>query len=107
MTDLVRPKVEGAVTLKDLCNPERLSLVGVFFNILFNLNKFIAYEQRDPFAAKQLAADPTLTVWVLFARTEYARLAMEEESREEEASMDAAGSPDGVDGWYEDGEDVS
>ena len=39
-----------------------LSQVGIFFNCLVNLNKFIAYEQRDLFALKhQLTEFPDYT----------------------------------------------
>ena len=33
--------------------PEHMQLTGNFFNMLFNLNKFVAFEQRDPFLLKQ------------------------------------------------------
>ena len=31
----------------------RCKLAGNFFNVLFNLNKFIAFETRDPFLIRQ------------------------------------------------------
>ena len=50
------------------------------FNMLFNLNKFIAYEQRDPFKMRQQRMESGgMTPWANFACLEYARLAMEEE----------------------------
>ena len=33
--------------------PDHMQLCGNFFNMLFNLNKFVAFEQRDPFLLKQ------------------------------------------------------
>ena len=36
---------------------------GVFFDALFNLNKFIGFEQRDPFAERQRRNDPFETDW--------------------------------------------
>lgn len=36
---------------------------GVFFDALFNLNKFIGFEQRDPFAERQRRNDPFDTDW--------------------------------------------
>ena len=33
--------------------PDHMMLCGNFFNMLFNLNKFVAFEQRDPFLLKQ------------------------------------------------------
>ena len=50
MTDLMKPAVEGEIKLRDfLRNPRN---TGVFFEVLFNLNKFIAFEQRDPFSLR-------------------------------------------------------
>lgn len=69
LTDLADPVVEGWVTLKDLKNCQ---MAGNFFNTLFNLNKFLAFEQRDPFINKQETADD-LTEWERFARAEVCR----------------------------------
>ncbi|CAN1189014.1 CYCD3-1 [Linum perenne] len=41
---------EGYITLRDL---KRSKLSGNIFNILFNLNKFMAFESRDPFLIHQ------------------------------------------------------
>jgi serine/threonine-protein phosphatase 2A regulatory subunit B'' len=61
MCDLVglRPLVTGGTfdefTLLDFTRhgPDHMMLCGNFFNMLFNLNKFVAFEQRDPFLLKQ------------------------------------------------------
>ena len=51
MNDVFKPKtVEGHFSLELL--QEYNTQVGVFFNCLVNLNKFIAYETRDLFAIK-------------------------------------------------------
>ena len=50
--DMVQPSVEGMFTLQDL--KRQKSLAGILFNILFNLNKFIAFETRDPFVVRQV-----------------------------------------------------
>lgn len=51
MNDVFKPKkVEGHFSY-DLLK-EYHTQVGVFFNCLVNLNKFIAYETRDLFAIK-------------------------------------------------------
>lgn len=42
---------EGILTLRDL---KRCKLSGNFFNILFNLNKFVAFETRDPILVRQV-----------------------------------------------------
>jgi len=62
---------------------------GVFFSILLSLNKFLSFEQRDPFAQKQEQLNnPDYTDWDRFCADEYVRLAMEEdeEAATEEAS---------------------
>jgi hypothetical protein len=49
---------------------------------MFNLHKFMAFENRDPFAlrAEQLGEEgQVLSDWDRFARGEYLRLAVEEE----------------------------
>ena len=76
MSDMLSPEVQGRITLRDL---RRCKLAGNFFNVLFNLNKFIAFETRDPFIIRQEREEPHLTEWDRFARGEYIRLSMEEE----------------------------
>jgi len=85
LSDMVKPDKEGVFSLQDL---KGCKLAGNFFNILFNLNKFIAFETRDPFLIRQEREDPHLTEWDRFARTEYVRLSMEEEG--EDASNESA-----------------
>jgi serine/threonine-protein phosphatase 2A regulatory subunit B'' len=48
--DMLAPAVEGSFTLRDL--RRHRGLAGTLFNILFNLNKFVAFETRDPFLAR-------------------------------------------------------
>lgn len=50
MVDMIKPAQPTYFTLRDL---KRCSLSGNFFNVLFNLNKFIAFETRDPFLIRQ------------------------------------------------------
>ena len=76
MTDMINPAVPGLLTLQDL---KRSRLSTSLFNVLFNLNKFIAFETRDPFLIKQEREQEGLTDWDRFARAEYIRLSMEEE----------------------------
>ncbi|CAI5489476.1 unnamed protein product [Closterium sp. Naga37s-1] len=76
MADMIKPAKDGVMTLRDL---KGCRLSGNFFNILFNLNKFVAFETRDPFLIRQEREDPTLTEWDRFARAEYIRLSMEDE----------------------------
>lgn len=50
MNDLVKPSYEGHFKYEEI---RRISsAVGIFFNCLVNLNKFIAYETRDLFQLK-------------------------------------------------------
>lgn len=74
--DMIRPENHCYITLRDL---KGCKLSGNIFNILFNLNKFIAFETRDPFLIRQERENPTLTEWDRFARREYIRLSMEED----------------------------
>ncbi len=54
MHDMIQPAKEGLFTLADLRRSKPLS--GILFNILFNLNKFVAFETRDPFLVRQVLA---------------------------------------------------
>ncbi|KHG27042.1 Serine/threonine-protein phosphatase 2A regulatory subunit B'' subunit alpha [Gossypium arboreum] len=74
--DMIGPENDGYITLRDL---KGCKLSGNVFNILFNLNKFIAFESRDPFLIRQERENPTLTEWDRFAHREYIRLSMEED----------------------------
>lgn len=100
LCDMLKPEVDGEIRLRHFLNPERINIAGVFFDALFNLNKFIRFEQRDPFQmrqqqqAQQQPGAPK-TAWDLFACQEYSRLAMEEEQREEEAALETAGGGQG------------
>ncbi|CAN7089607.1 unnamed protein product [Brassica rapa subsp. narinosa] len=76
MIDMIGPENESYVTLHDLKGSK---LSGNVFNILFNLNKFMAFETRDPFLIRQERENPTLTEWDRFAHREYIRLSMEED----------------------------
>ncbi|KAI4345817.1 hypothetical protein L6164_012909 [Bauhinia variegata] len=77
--DMIAPENEGYLTLRDVKGSK---LSGHVFNILFNLNKFIAFETRDPFLIRQEREDPTLTEWDRFAHREYIRLSMEEDGED-------------------------
>ncbi|KAL9235160.1 hypothetical protein vseg_009947 [Gypsophila vaccaria] len=74
--DMIKPENDSFVTLHDLKGSK---LSGSVFNILFNLNKFMAFETRDPFLIRQERENPTLTEWDRFAHREYIRLSMEED----------------------------
>ncbi|KAF7817790.1 putative serine/threonine protein phosphatase 2A regulatory subunit B''delta isoform X1 [Senna tora] len=74
--DMIGSENESYITLRDLKGSK---LSGSVFNILFNLNKFMAFETRDPFLIRQQRENPTLTEWDRFAHREYIRLSMEED----------------------------
>jgi Ca2+-binding EF-hand superfamily protein len=77
LTDMIKPEIEGFVTLQDLINS--LPMSGNTFNVLFNLNKFILFETRDPFTIRQEREEKHLTEWDRFARVEYMRLSQEDD----------------------------
>ncbi|PIN10405.1 Protein phosphatase 2 regulatory subunit [Handroanthus impetiginosus] len=85
MVDMIHPEDESYFTLRDLKGSK---LSGSVFNILFNLNKFMAFETRDPFLIRQERENPNLTEWDRFAHREYIRLSMEEDA--EDASNGSA-----------------
>ncbi|XP_037491371.1 serine/threonine protein phosphatase 2A regulatory subunit B''beta isoform X2 [Jatropha curcas] len=85
MVDMIGPQNEGYITLRDMKGSK---LAAHVFNILFNLNRFIAFESRDPFLIRQERENPTLTEWDRFAHREYIRLSMEEDG--EDASNGSA-----------------
>ncbi len=60
MNDMIKPAKEGHFPFQDLKKYNQQ--IGIFFNCLVNLNKFIAYETRDLFAIKhQLTEFPNYT----------------------------------------------
>jgi serine/threonine-protein phosphatase 2A regulatory subunit B'' len=64
--DLLKP--DGDIMFRMSHFRDRLANCGVFFNFLTNLNKLVAYEQRDPFQIKhELTEHPGYTDWDRFA----------------------------------------
>jgi serine/threonine-protein phosphatase 2A regulatory subunit B'' len=77
MSDLIRPDNEGQFKLENFL-ARRKQNAGAFFSILVSLNKFMGFEQRDPFQIKQdMLSNPELSDWDRFCAGEYVRLAME------------------------------
>ncbi|KAL8533359.1 hypothetical protein ACS0TY_009663 [Phlomoides rotata] len=85
IVDMISSEDESYFTLRDI---KESKLSGSVFNILFNLNKFMAFETRDPFLIRQERENPNLTEWDRFAHREYIRLSMEEDA--EDASNGSA-----------------
>ena len=97
ITDMVMPKVLNQFCVTDLKDKKAAS--SIFFNSLLNLNKFIAYEQRDPFNLKhEQSENPDFSDWDRFAFSEYIRLAMEEENQEQSEVIDDVWDSDHEDG---------
>ena len=99
--DQLKPKLENQFTIEDF--KRHMSVSGVFFNCLLNLNKFIAYEQRDPFTMKhEQTENPDFSDWDRFAIAEYVRLAMEEENAENVKSIQSEVLDEAWDSDHED-----
>eukprot|EP00531_Pseudo-nitzschia_arenysensis_P018125 CAMPEP_0116125158 /NCGR_PEP_ID=MMETSP0329-20121206/5660_1 /TAXON_ID=697910 /ORGANISM="Pseudo-nitzschia arenysensis, Strain B593" /LENGTH=571 /DNA_ID=CAMNT_0003619177 /DNA_START=238 /DNA_END=1953 /DNA_ORIENTATION=- len=85
MMDMIKPKNPDHLVVEDFMQAECAQVSGALFDALFNLNKYLLFEQRDPFVERQKREDEFETDWDRFACIDYNRLAMEEEAREEEA----------------------
>lgn len=90
LCDLLQTQ-DDTFRLKNFTKPNIIKKSGIFFDILFDLEKFMAYEMRDPFIVKQQELDGLtyiLTIfnrpWNRFAKIEYNRLASEEDGGYEE-----------------------
>ena len=83
MMDMIKPKNSEYLVVEDFLQPECCQVSGALFDALFNLNKYLMFEQRDPFAERQKREDEFDTDWDRFACIDYNRLALEEEAREE------------------------
>jgi len=68
--DMLKPKNRDAITLSDI---KKSKMSPIFFNILFNLNKFFVFEQRGTLG--------TSNVWAQYAKEEYARMVSEDEEQ--------------------------
>ncbi|CAL8267360.1 unnamed protein product [Lota lota] len=77
MLDLVKPEVEGHITLRDL---KRCKLGHVFFDTFFNIEKYLNHEQRDPFSVvRELETEgQDMSDWEKYAAEEYDLLVAEE-----------------------------
>lgn len=66
MVDLLHP--EKDIMFRMTHFKKQLSVCGVFFNFLTNLNKLVAYENRDPFQVRNDIVDhPDFSEWDRFA----------------------------------------
>ncbi|KAL7517074.1 hypothetical protein ACHAWX_002038 [Stephanocyclus meneghinianus] len=85
MMDMIKPANTEYLVVEDFLQPHCSQVSGALFDALFNVNKYVMFEQRDPFLERQKREDEFETDWDRFACIDYNRLAMEEEAREEEA----------------------
>ena len=80
----------------DFLQPSKIRVAGVFFDALFSLDKFVAFEQRDPFAERLKRDDPFDTEWERFAAQEYSRLATEDDDDDDDGSGASDQHPGGI-----------
>ncbi|XP_029386764.1 serine/threonine-protein phosphatase 2A regulatory subunit B'' subunit beta isoform X2 [Echeneis naucrates] len=82
MLDLVKPEVEGKITLRDL---KRCKLSHIFFDTFFNIEKYLDHEQKDPFSViRELEADgQEASDWEKYAAEEYDILVAEEAANDQ------------------------
>lgn len=73
--DLVKPSEEGKIRLKDL---KKCKLTNVFFDTFINLEKYLEYEQRDPFSNIRDNDTPEPSDWERYAGEEYENLISED-----------------------------
>ncbi|XP_028289588.1 serine/threonine-protein phosphatase 2A regulatory subunit B'' subunit beta isoform X1 [Parambassis ranga] len=77
MLDLVKPEVEGKITLRDL---KRCKMSHIFFDTFYNIEKYLDHEQKDPFSVIREADTDGQEVsdWEKYAAEEYDILVAEE-----------------------------
>lgn len=96
---MISPSKEGNFSFEEIIRKKEI--VGIFFNSLCNLTKFISFETRDMFAIKhQTNENPDFSDWDKFAKLEYERLASEEENQEDSdliEQMNDVNNPDDSD----------
>lgn len=81
LMDMLKIEDLTIIRLNDLL--ERPASAAVFYNALLNLNKFLNYEQRDPFVSKSEEQKYCeYNDWDLYAMVEYLRLSEEGEEDE-------------------------
>ncbi|CAJ1079790.1 serine/threonine-protein phosphatase 2A regulatory subunit B'' subunit beta isoform X2 [Xyrichtys novacula] len=82
MLDLVKPEVEGKITLRDL---KRCKLSHIFFDTFFNIEKYLDHEQKDPFSViREVETDgQEISDWEKYAAEEYDILVAEEAANEQ------------------------
>ena len=73
MVDLLKPKEGIMFRVEDFLKQK--GECGVFLNFLTNLNKLVAYEQRDAYQIRsEKMENPDYTEWERFVKPEYRRI---------------------------------
>ncbi|XP_034417135.1 serine/threonine-protein phosphatase 2A regulatory subunit B'' subunit beta isoform X2 [Cyclopterus lumpus] len=82
MLDLVKPEVEGKITLRDL---KRCKMSHIFFDTFFNIEKYLDHEQKDPFSIiREMETDGQgVSDWEKYAAEEYDILVAEEAANDQ------------------------
>jgi serine/threonine-protein phosphatase 2A regulatory subunit B'' len=63
MMDMIKPKNADFLIAQDFLQPECCQVSGALFDALFNLNKYLLFEQRDPFVERQKREDEFECDW--------------------------------------------
>ena len=63
MMDMIKPKNSDHLVVEDFMQAECSQVSGALFDALFNLNKYLLFEQRDPFLVRQKREDEFDTDW--------------------------------------------
>ena len=91
MYDMIKPsdaaRNKGGLVVPDFLQGPCERVSGSLFDALFNLNKYLMFEQRDPFLERQKRDDEFQNDWDRYASVDYNRLAMEEEERETDSQQ--------------------
>ncbi|XP_049822066.1 serine/threonine-protein phosphatase 2A regulatory subunit B'' subunit alpha isoform X2 [Aethina tumida] len=87
MLDMVKPKMQGKITLSDL---KKCKMTPIFFDTFFNLEKYLDHEQRDPFASQRDhdIDGQEMSDWDRYAAEEYELLVAEEGGNDQQDSME-------------------
>lgn len=82
MLDLVKPEVEGKITLRDL---KRCKMSHIFFDTFFNIEKYLDHEQKDPFSVirEMETESQEFSDWEKYAAEEYDILVAEEAANDQ------------------------
>lgn len=89
LVDMIHPNSGTSVINREDISRSRMG--PLFFNVLFNLGKFLLYEQRDPNRIRQQRMHPQLSEWDRYAIAGYYHLAeADQEDNRTEWEQDGA-----------------